>query len=95
MVDFNFAWFPPQIVRFRPQHLPAWLPGLEWKPDRFNWTLHRGADYRYFFVRSFAPLPPDLFRDAECPPVPIWSADGWTTWADDRSPRWCTAGGST
>jgi hypothetical protein len=78
MVDFNFAWFPPQIVRFRPGHLPPWRPGYEWRPDRFDWNTHHGADYRYFFVRSASPLPPTLFKGAECPPAPIWSGDRWT-----------------
>ena len=74
----NFAWFPPQIVRFQPRHLPAWLPGFEWRPERFDWTVHHGADYRYFFVRHFAPLPTNLFRGATCRPEPIWSEDAWT-----------------
>jgi len=78
MMDFNFAWFPPQIVRFRPQHVPPWHPGLEWKPARFDWTTYHGANYRYFFVRNFGPLPANLFRGADCAPAPIWSGDGWT-----------------
>jgi hypothetical protein len=29
LVDFNFAWFPPQIVRFRPGHLPSVGTGFD------------------------------------------------------------------
>jgi hypothetical protein len=78
MVDFNFAWFPPQIVRFRPDRLPAWLPGAEWKPFLFDWNRHHGADYRYFFVRQLDAFQPSLFKGADCPPVPIWSDGRWT-----------------
>ncbi len=84
MVDFNFAWFPPQVVRFRPGHLPPWRPGLEWQPDKFDWHAHRGADYRYFFVRSLEPVPTDLFKGAECPPVRLWSVEAWTVF--ERQP---------
>ncbi|MBV9890826.1 MAG: hypothetical protein JO090_08080, partial [Rhizobacter sp.] len=86
MVDFNFAWFPPQIVRFRPGHLPPWRPGYEWRPDRFDWKTHRGSDYRYFFVRSHSALPATLFKGAECPPMPIWSGDDWTVFERQACP---------
>ena len=80
-VDFNFAWFLPQIVRFRPDRLPPWVPGLEWKAEQFDWQRHRGSDYDYFFVRGSTISPTSLFRGAECPPRPVWSDDHWTIFA--------------
>jgi hypothetical protein len=76
LVHFNFAWFPPQIVRFRPNQLPSWQPGFEWKPERFDWQAHRGADYRYFFVRH-PESPLDPFRGTHCPPKPVWEGGSW------------------
>lgn len=77
LVDLNFAWAPPQIVRFRPDRLPAVEPGFEWHPERFDWARHHGSDYRYFFVRSTKPLPDALFKGADCPPTLVQSADAW------------------
>ncbi len=77
LVDFNFAWFPPQIVRFRPDKLPAVQPGFEWHPERFDWGQHKGELYRYFFVRSDEPLPQGLFRGEACAPRLIWEQGEW------------------
>jgi hypothetical protein len=77
MVDFNFAWFPPQIVRFRPGHLPPWRPGNEWRPERFDWRQHEGAKYRYFFIRDAGNFGPGLFKGADCVPTRIWSSGVW------------------
>jgi hypothetical protein len=73
LVDFNFAWFPPQIARFRREQLPPVTPGFEWNPAAFDWAEHYGSRYRYFFTHG--PVPSGLFRGAPCPPVRIF-ADG-------------------
>lgn len=75
-VDFNFGWFAPMIVRFRRELVPPIEPGFEWNAGDFDWVRHRGADYKYFFVRGRAP--DSIFAQAECPPVPIWHGDSWT-----------------
>jgi hypothetical protein len=36
LVDFNFAWFPPQIVRFRTGHLPSVGTGFDLNRQKFN-----------------------------------------------------------
>jgi hypothetical protein len=77
-VDFNFAWFPPQIVRFRAEHLPAVDKGLDWNPGDFNWKQNHGDDYRYFIVRHTEPIPKNLFDGAECPPVTLIESGTWT-----------------
>jgi hypothetical protein len=87
LVDFNFAWFRPQIVRFRPDQVPAAGTGFEWAPLEFDWRRHHGADYRYFFVRHTAPVPPSLFRGADCPPVVLVSNGAWTVYERRACPR--------
>ena len=78
LVDFNFAWLPPQIARFRPDRLPAVTYGFEHSPRDFNWYKHHGENYRYFLVRHSEPLSPDLFRGADCTPVQVLASGAWT-----------------
>ncbi len=80
LVDFNFAWFPPQIVRFRPDRLPAIAPGFDWHPERFDWKAHRGQVYQYFFVRHRSAVPSALFRGAPCRPRELSSVGTWTVY---------------
>lgn len=75
-VDFNFAWFTPQIVRFKLDHVPRVAPGFEWKPETFDWHGHEGWRYRYFFIRG--PMPVGLFNQAQCPPVAIFGNSMFT-----------------
>lgn len=77
LVDFNFAWFPPQIVRYRPDHTPKVLPGFEWHPERFDWQEHGGENYRYFFVRPGPDMPKELFQGAPCPPQRLLRRGSW------------------
>jgi len=77
LVDFNFAWFPPQIVRYRANRLPAVQPGFEWHPKRFDWVKHHGSDYRYFLVRSAKRLPEGLFNGADCAPELVEESGEW------------------
>ena len=75
LVDFNFAWFPPQVVRWRPERAPAVTPGFEWHPQRFDWNKHEGERYRYFFVHGA--LPAGFFAAAPCPPARIFTDGAW------------------
>ncbi|AZS52109.1 hypothetical protein DM558_15600 [Entomomonas moraniae] len=34
-VDFNFAWFSPQIIRYKSGHIPEALLGFAWYPKTF------------------------------------------------------------
>jgi hypothetical protein len=78
LVDFNFAWFPPQIVRYRSDRLPAIEPGFEWNVHRFNWHTHQGDDFHYFFIRSSEPVPPNLFYGAACEPQLVMQEGKWS-----------------
>jgi len=78
-VDVNFAYFLPQIVRFRPDRIPVVNPGMRGvTPQTFNWKAVDGRIYRYIFVRHTEPLPPHLFDNDECTIVPLGSVPGWS-----------------
>lgn len=77
-VDFNFAWFPPQVVRFRPGRQPVVTRELEGRPEQFDWSRHRGDLYRYFIVRHTRALPASLFSNADCDVKIIRSLPDWT-----------------
>lgn len=80
LVDFNFAWVQPQIVRYRPQMRPPIYLDFALRPQMFEWERHRGADYRYFFMRTGGALAVDPFRGAECAPTLLVESGRWKTY---------------
>lgn len=76
LTDFNFAWYTPQIVRYRPKSTPPVTIGFEWKPQSFNWTAHQGWNYRYFFVRGKHD-PIKIFSGAGCAPKVVINDGAW------------------
>lgn len=84
LVDFNSAWFPPQIVRYRGDHLPAVRPDLSMGPQHFNWHTHQGWQYRYFFVRSTGQIPESLFANEHCQVVHLKTAGSWSLYERRR-----------
>ncbi|UIF86863.1 hypothetical protein [Cupriavidus sp. UYPR2.512] len=75
LVDFSFAWFPPQVVRYRPSRLPAVSPS---NPREFTWTRNRGQEYRYYFVRHTEPLSTTLFENTRCQVSLLKSVGVWS-----------------
>ena len=51
-VDFNFASFHPQVVRFRPGRKPAVTDRLGWTPEMFDWSRPESRVYDYVFLRG-------------------------------------------
>ncbi len=80
LTDFNFAWFTPQIVRYRPASRPPVKSDFENLPEGFDWKQYRGADYKYIFVRSDEEVSKRLFRGAECMPKPLGTRGLWTVY---------------
>ncbi|MGS0892883.1 hypothetical protein ACVBGC_10105 [Burkholderia stagnalis] len=82
-VDFNAAWFPPQIVRFRLDRLPGVGPS-DVAPQplyrHFDWQRHQGHLYRYFFVRAETPLPDTFFANPDCRVVRVKTAGEWSVY---------------
>lgn len=76
LVDFNFAWFPPQIVRFRPDKLPKVMEGL--KGQNFTVQRYPLEPYRYIVARHTSALPANLFKGADCAPSIVMKKGTWT-----------------
>jgi hypothetical protein len=79
-VDFNFAGYLPQVVRYRPDRAPQTYMRPSWTWRRatdFDWTRDRAGDYRYFFIRHTAPLPPRYFPAGQCEPVLRKASGSW------------------
>ena len=80
-VDFNFAGFQQQVVRYRPDRLPPVFgtPAWAWDPGQgIDWTRDRASIYRYFFVRRTAPLPQGYFPAGRCEPILLKSSGAWS-----------------
>ncbi len=77
LVDFNFAWVQPQIVRYRADQRPPVALAFPWRPQTFSWLRHGGQSYRYFLVRHDGKVPAGLFADAPCKPTLIKAQGHW------------------
>jgi hypothetical protein len=77
-VDFNAAWFLPQIVRFRSGREPVDTTAAGWRAIDFDWTRAHAENYRYFFVRRVGPLPDAFFPVGRCEPQLLKAADSWS-----------------
>jgi hypothetical protein len=86
LYDFNFAWFTPQIVRYLPEHRPPSGETSEWRPGEFDWKLHRGSDYKYFFVRGDDGLASALFKGADCAPRLLKQTGSWKIFENCGTP---------
>ncbi|HEV2574174.1 MAG TPA: hypothetical protein VGU72_20745 [Beijerinckiaceae bacterium] len=51
-VDFNFAYFFPQVIRFRKDIGPVVSDSLGFHPEAFNWGDPSTQVYRYAFIRG-------------------------------------------
>jgi hypothetical protein len=63
IVDFNFAYFHPQWVRYRDRAASRVGEQLAWNPLLFDWEAHGGANYDYFIVKSQADISAGIFKD--------------------------------
>ncbi|UZN48974.1 GtrA family protein [Cupriavidus cauae] len=89
LVDFNFAWFLPQIVRYRSGHAPPLDPADMLDnafPANFDWHRHDAGRYRYLFVRRATPLPAGYFAAADCRVERLRTAGDWSLYATRDCP---------
>jgi hypothetical protein len=80
-VDFNFAVFLPQIVRYRPDRIPRRFGQEDWAQNPaggFDWQRDGASAYRYFFVRRVGALPESFFPAGQCRPALIKSSGDWS-----------------
>jgi hypothetical protein len=77
-VDFNFAWFPPQMLRFKTDDVTEIRPSFEFQPKTFDWNKHKGDKYDYFIVRSEISVEEKkYFMGAQCMPVLLAQRGAW------------------
>ena len=87
-VDFNFAWFPPQMLRFKNDLVSDIRPGFEFQPKTFDWKTHKGDRYDYFIFRSEAPFEATpYFRDASRAPSLLIHKGVWTVYTAETGSK--------
>ena len=65
IVDFNFAFFFPSMVRFK-EGAHSWIPNdsVVWRPLAFEWDARNGAHYDYFVVYARNDMTDAIFKGA-------------------------------
>ncbi len=82
-VEFNFASFFPQIVRYRPEAKPPNPDYMSIPPFRsegrgYDWQEYGARRFDYIFVRHTEPLPARLFDNSECSVEAVASSGTWS-----------------
>jgi hypothetical protein len=63
IVDFNFADFYSQPVRYGKNAGPRIVDELGWNPTWFQWSAHGGARYDYFIVKCRFDVSNEIFKE--------------------------------
>lgn len=75
LVDFNFAYFYPQIIRYKEEARPPADSNFVWFPQLFQYQLFSKQGYEYYVVKSRFELSGKLFpaQSVEL----VTSSHGW------------------
>jgi hypothetical protein len=87
-VEFNFASFRPQLVRYKEASTKVrntWQTAL-WQ--RFDWHDYDAGRYDYFILLHRSPLPAGFFAGSPCGVRLVGAAGLWSVYA----PRRCDSG---
>jgi len=76
LVDFSFASFFPQVVRYKRDSLPPADPNFVWIPHTFHWDEHAPYQYTYFLVKHPLDVSQHLFPNNEAKLITN-SGDWW------------------
>jgi hypothetical protein len=76
IVDFNFADFISQLVRYRADAGKRMSDELGWYPTRFDWERHGGERYDYFIVKSRIDISEAIFKEHRGS-VELVTRSGW------------------
>jgi hypothetical protein len=76
IVDFNFADFISQLVRYRKDAGARMTDELGWYPTLFNWDRHGGERYDYFIVKSRFDVSGPIFKE-HLGSVELVTHSGW------------------
>lgn len=63
IVDFSFAMFFPEMLRYKKSAIPKIPFDFEWQPTIFNWQRHGGSNYYYFLVRAPVNIGKPIFKN--------------------------------
>lgn len=63
VVDFNFAYFFPQVVRYKLEARPPADPNFVWMPHTFSWRDFEHIQYEYFLVKHPDDISAHLFPE--------------------------------
>lgn len=77
IVDFNFADFYSQPVRYRADAGARLGERLAWYPALFSWDYHGGAKYDYFLVRCPFDISPEIFKERRGDVQLLARIDSW------------------
>lgn len=76
IVDFNFADFISQLVRYRKDAGARITDTLGWYPTEFDWNRDGGERYDYFMVKASADISPLIFKEHR-DSVELVARSGW------------------
>jgi hypothetical protein len=85
LIEFNFAYFHPQVVRYHSTAIPN--AGFGFDPDmpEFDWALPQARSFDYYFVHQFRSNPPVGFStNPACEIKLLKSAGTWSLY--ERGP---------
>ena len=77
-VDFNFAAFPPQVVRFRAERPSPVTTRIGWQPEAFDWSAPYARAYDEVFIRGEPSFVSEVQAAAPCPLFVVAEAGRWT-----------------
>jgi hypothetical protein len=79
LVEFNFAYFHPQVVRYKPDRVPSGSNGLTPDNSPFDWSLPQQRHFDYYFVRQRgATLPWQFTKDPACDVRLVAASGPWS-----------------
>jgi len=63
VVDFNFADFYSQMVRYPATEGARISEQVTWYPQLFDWNANGGAKYDYFIIKANGDISPQIFKE--------------------------------
>ncbi len=93
-VEFNFAVFRPQVVRYAPGYALPDALRREVEIPGFDWRALGNRDFRYLLVRRRGGLPASILAAAPCSVRPVAAQGDWTAYDIEGCTGSVTAGGA-
>ena len=91
-VDFNFASYDPQVVRFKPVYQAKIGQDISLTAVNFNWAKDKGWAYDYFFIRGASDALAWLRARSPCELSFVAASGSWSLLHKDSCPGGPNAG---